>query len=142
MNLKNSLKGVAILFAFLTLIFTACQQSLEPKQTTKLELSNGYYQMVDETAERVTFSISFDYMVIGTECVVGGYGITWCDNVQGQANWYIAQKLQPCKIYTVETRHFCPPGVAVNPVISMQGYVEGECEGDVNLRDFLVLQKK
>jgi len=139
---KSYITGVVLLLALFTGLFTACQQSLEPVQTVRLELRNGYYQKTAETAEHVTYNVSFDYMVTGTECIVGGYAIAWCDSIHGQMNWYLAQTIQPNKVYTAHSHHYCPPGVPVKPVITMQGYQQGVYETDPQLRDTLVLRKK
>jgi len=129
-------------------IYTSCNNSIQPDEEFgschepgpgekfKLSITDGYYQTISGTEERT--AISFNYCVQGTECNVGGYHIQWGEGV-GIVDWYLMKSLIPGHVYSINAIINHPVS---NPVVSMQGYLEGSSYSDPRLRAEYYLQEK
>ena len=94
------MKNLVVIFTLSLFIFhTNC--STEPEEDLELAIQNGYYNEISIADEEITYSIDFDYGVIGDTCYVGGYGIYWDDERSGSVNWYIMQQLDPGHTYSI-----------------------------------------
>ena len=75
--------------------------STEPEDDLKLFIQNGYYSKFITSDGETIYSVDFDYGVISDTCYVGGYGLTWNVDSGLSASWYIMQKLEPGRIYSI-----------------------------------------
>ena len=116
-SIKHPINLVLIV---LIAIYTSCNNSVWPGDTFKLSITDGYYQTISGTEERI--AIAFKYGVQGTECRVGGYSIQWGEGV-GIVDWYLMKNLIPGHAYSINDT-FSHPFLSVGtPVVSMQGYL-------------------
>lgn len=135
------MRNFIFLFAlFLILIQTNC--STEPERDLELIIHDGYYDRINVSAEKTTYSIDFEYSVTGNTCNIGGYGISWGDGKNGSVNWYIMQKLEPGRIYSISDTFKLNENILGYPLISMQGYLVGATEADTRLKAEYQLKSK
>jgi hypothetical protein len=116
--------------------------STEPENELNLAIHDGYYSKTSNSVAEVTYSIEFEYSVTGDSCNVGGYGISWGDGKNGFVDWYIMQKLEPGRIYTIIDTFKLEEDISKSPIISMQGYLLGVTEADSRLQADYQLKNK
>lgn len=119
-----------------------CKESTKPSENIKLELTDGYYQIINGTSDEVKYFVEFKYFVEGTICKIGGYGIEFDDNTSRVVNWYSMQTISPNQIYTISDTFRVSKVFSTTPKAVMQGYLENSSESDSRLRDECVLRKK
>ena len=131
-----------ILIISLVLIFFHVNCSTEPENELNLAIHDGYYSKTSNSVAEITYAIEFKYSVTGDSCNLGGYGISWGDDKNGFVDWYIMQKLEPGRIYTIIDTFKLEEDVSKSPIISMQGYLLGVTEADSRLHADYQLKNK
>ena len=115
----------------LTILQFCC--TTEPEELN-LTIKNGYYEKLLNTDYEYKYAVEFDYSVTGNICYVGGYSIQWNDDRHGTMHWYVMQKLEPGRTYSINDTFRVSADITDNPLIQMQGYLEGETESDLRLK--------
>ena len=124
-----------IFLSLLSIIFLQISCSTEPDDKLELTIENGYYSKISSGEEELKYSIEFNYKVSGKTCYVGGYGIFWDEKWAGSVDWYTMKKLEPGQIYSInDTLNISSDDITVDPIISMQGYLEHDSESDIRLK--------
>jgi hypothetical protein len=127
-----------IFISILILLHFNC--STEPESELALIIQDGYFGNVGNS--EFSYSIEFKYSVNGEICNVGGYGISWGEGKDGFVDWYIMQKLEPNRIYSITDTFNLDAEIRSNPIVSMQGYLEGVTKEDSRLHVEYKLKSK
>ena len=130
------------LFLFILHLNCSTEPEDKPNEELKLVIQNGYYTEVSMADTQIQYSLDFDYGVIGDTCYIGGYGIDWGDERGGSVNWYLKQKLEPGRIYSIHDSFNLDSIAPTNPLVGMQGYLKGSSESDIRLKVEYQLKKK
>ena len=130
-----------IIFCSICFISLQFDCTTEPEELN-LTIKNGYYEKLIISDFDFEYAVEFDYSVSGNICYVGGYSIHWNDDRHGSVHWYVMQKLEPGRIYSINDTFRVSADITGNPLIQMQGYLEGVTETDSRLKAKYNLKRK
>ena len=116
--------------------------STEPEEEFKLFIENGYYSKITTSDGETRYSVDFDYGVTSDTCYVGGYGLNWNEDSGLSASWYIMQKLEPGRIYSISDTFKLSDTISRGPIVSMKGHLEVLTESDERLKADYRLKSK
>ncbi len=132
---------------YLLIFYSICLICLQFCCTTEpeelnLTINNGYFEKLNNSEPDFEYAVEFEYKVTGNICYVGGYGIQWNDDRHGYVDWYVMQKLEPGRTYSINDTFRVSADIAGNPLVQMQGYLEGDTESDSRLKAIYNLKNK
>jgi len=135
------MKTSVLIFSLLIIIIqTNC--STEPEDELKLFIQNGYYSKFITSDGEIRYSVDFDYGVTSDTCYIGGYGFQWNEESNSGIHWYIMQKIEPGRTYSIRDTFKFSETISSGPIVSMQGHLEVLMEADDRLKADYRLRNK
>ena len=107
-----------------------------------LSIYNGHYEQIITNEQKINYAIEFEYRVTGGNCSIGGYSIQWNADKSVQIDWYVMQKLQAGKTYSISDTFRVDAEIIGNPLLQMQGYLDCCSEADSRLMAKFYLERK